>query len=204
MKNKLFKVSTSFLSTILLILMLAAAFHTSSFETIAFAQQLQLPAIAGKSIYYADSGAPVLGTAGTATTGIANQLWYTQIFIPVTTTVTNLSVLCGTTCTTDKIASGLWSTAGVLIAVTAGSAGNGTTLSGASTWQTIALQAPTVLVGPAKYIIGTVTSGTTAADIQTAPLLGGVCAVSTGMTTLATFTPVTTTTTNSCPFMYVN
>lgn len=162
------------------------------------------PITAGTPIYYGDSGAPVLGTAGTATTGIANQLWYTQLFVPHNFTITNAAVLCGTTCTTDKIAIGIWSTAGTLLAWTSATVGAGTTLSGASTWQKIALTTPYAAAGPGRYIIGVVTSGTNAADIQTAPLLGGVCAVASSQGTLANFTPATTATTNSCPFVYVN
>ncbi len=99
---------------------------------------------------------------------------------------------------------GIWNAAGTLLGVTAATDSAGNVLSGANTYQTIALTTPLALVGPARYIIGVVTSGTTAGDIQTAPLTAGVCAVATGQGTLATFSPATTSTTNSCPFIFVN
>jgi len=162
---------------------------------------------AGFPATFADSGNPAAGTTGTNTTGIAHQLWYTQIFVPYNLTATNIAVLCGGTCNTDKIAIGIWTLDGqTLLRATAATDAAGTTLSGANTWQKIALTSTLSMSGPARYLVGVVTSGATAGDIQTYPLAAGpVCAVQTGMGTLATaFTPATTTTAASCPYLFID
>jgi hypothetical protein len=162
---------------------------------------------AGFATTWADTGTPAAGSTGTNTTGIANQLWYTQIYVPYNITATNIAILSGGTSTTDKIAMGIWKTDGqTLVRATAATVGAGTVLSGANTWQKLALTAPVVLAGPARYIVGVVTSGATAGDIQTYPLANGpVCAVQTGMGTLATaFSPATTGTISSCPYLFID
>lgn len=159
---------------------------------------------AGTPTFFADTGKPLLATPGSNTTGIAHQLWYTQMYIPTNFTITNIAFLCGQTCTTDKQAMGVWNAAGTLLAWTATTDAGGTTLSGAGTWQKVALATPLAVIGPQRLIVGVVTSGTTAGDLETSQLPGEVCAVATGQGTLATFSPATTTTNSSCPFMYVD
>lgn len=160
-------------------------------------------------VLFSDTGNPAAGTTGTNTTGVAHQLWYTSIYIPHNFVVSNMAVLSGGTATTDKVAMGIWSLAGTLLACTATTDAGGTTLSGANTWQKLAISAScpsgattVALAGPAHYLVGVVTSGTNAGDIQTYPLANGPWAsTASAQGTLATFTPSVTQTVSVAPYI---
>lgn len=169
-------------------------------------------AVAGGVSLSCATGSPAAGSTGTNTTGVANQLWATTCYIPSTTTITTLSFLCGGTCTTDKGVIGIWNIAGTLLACSATTAGGGTTLSGANTWQKYTLSAScpngavTLTVqGPTWLIIGVITNGTTAGSIQTYPLANGATAfIQASQATLATFTPTFAQTVSVGPYIQVN
>jgi len=142
--------------------------------------------------------------AATSVTDTVAEYW-SQIFIPVNTTLTGACLLNGATVTTDKHIVILFNSAGTVIA---NSALAGVADSGASRYQCQAFVTPVAVVGPQTYFVGTQPNGTT--DNFLAYATGGAPTnYGTGLTTCAVFgtlcniTPTNIFTTAQGPLMMV-
>jgi hypothetical protein len=148
-------------------------------------------------------GSVAYGSLGTNSTDVNGQEWLTSIWVPQTSYITGIKALCGGTCTTDNILGILRDAGGNLIA---NSATAGVLLSGASTFQTLALTAKVLVVGPALYFVGVQGNGTTAGSLRTVaastfPDVLATSASGTFGTVTATFTVPTTFTADKAPIV---
>lgn len=97
---------------------------------------------------WASGNAPATSTTqGSSVTPTITVAYFCEVFIPVNTTVTGLS-LFNAAAVAGNIQLGLYSSAGALLASTASTAQAGT-----AAYQQVALTAPYTAVGPAKYYI---------------------------------------------------
>ena len=149
-------------------------------------------------------GPTALTSIGTNTTDVAGQFWITDIYIPVTMSISKIGFLQGGTATTDKVLVALYGPTGTLLTT---SALAGVTLSGANTFQEQTLLAAQTLLGPGTYYIAVQGNGTAAGAIQTlaSPNIQNRTAILAGAfgTVPATITIPTTWTTGQAPVVYV-
>lgn len=96
--------------------------------------------------------------AGVSVTDVAGTIWFSQLQIPNSATLTGACVLNGATVGTDKWIVALYDASGVLVA---NSATAGTTTAGVSLYQCIAFTATASVVGPATYYLALQGNGTT-------------------------------------------
>lgn len=108
-------------------------------------------------------GSVAYASFGSSTTGISTVEWLTSIMVPKSGFITGVKVLCGATCTTDKILAILRDSSGNVLA---NAAVAGVLLSGASTFQTQNFTSQIFVVGPARYFIGVQTNGNTVGDLN--------------------------------------
>jgi hypothetical protein len=145
------------------------------------------------------------GSLGNNTTGQNNKEFSSTIYLPKSGYVTGIKFMCGATCGTDTAVGLLRDTGGNIIA---NAAAAGVALSGASTFQTQAFTAKSLVVGPANYFCGIQLNGTAAGDIATfaastwANVLANVVTVTFGTIT-GTITEPTTFTANTGPLCQV-
>src|ERR1035437_4838564 len=78
----------------------------------------QVPGLIGVH-NYAAYNVPATLTSGTDTTGIANQIWISEMSIDKNTLITGLSFLIGTVGGTDKAIAILYNAAGAILATSA-------------------------------------------------------------------------------------
>lgn len=103
-------------------------------------------------------GSVAYGSMGTDSVQVAGSIYVADMAIPRTMTITGIGVLNGSTVGTDKVIYGLYADTGLLLATTALA---GTTTSGANAFQEIALTAPIIVRGPARFAIVVQFNGTT-------------------------------------------
>src|SRR5580658_1270420 len=96
----------------------------------------------------------------TDVTDISGQIWFSQIFIPNSVTLTGICVLTGTA-TTDSFTMGLYNTAGTLVAH---SALAGATLSNGSVPSCQTFTSTVNVFGPQSFYVAIQGNGTTAAS----------------------------------------
>lgn len=111
-------------------------------------------------------GPVALASIGTNTTDIAGQFWLTDVYVPVSKTVTKIGFLQGGTATTDNCLVALFNPNGTLLTT---SALTGVILATANTFQEQTLLVAQTLPGPGVYYVGVQCNGTTAGAIQTLP-----------------------------------
>lgn len=149
-------------------------------------------------------GPVALASIGANTADVNGQLWVTDIFIPITRSITKIGFLQGGTATTDNVLVAIFDVNGNKLAT---SALTGVVLSGANTFQEQTLLAPITLTGPGTYFIAIQGNGTAAGAIQvlTSPNIMNRTSVIAGTfgTVPATITPPTTWTTGQAPVVYV-
>ena len=148
---------------------------------------------------------------GTSEDDVANKRMVTSFYLPHTVTVTGVTVLQGTTATTDNITSGVHDSAGNPIVNTGAT---GVLLATASTFKNLpftanatgAAQTTTILVGPHNYFVTVNANGATAEALRLMAastynniLSAGTTSVTFG--TFAAFTPPTTFTATLAPFL---
>ena len=104
-------------------------------------------------------GNAALTAAGTSSVHVAGTLNVSEIFVPHWNTWKGISVLNGTTASTDNMLIALYNSAGALIA---NSALAGTLCANASTFQARDFVAGPVTLAPGRYFIGVQSNGTTA------------------------------------------
>lgn len=97
-------------------------------------------------------------TEGTSTTPSTTTTYLSQVFVPVNTLVTGINVLNAATVGTNSWTLAIFDDTGAPLATTLLT---GTTTSGASAFQQIALTAPITLKGPGTYWLGGTMNGTT-------------------------------------------
>lgn len=131
------------------------------------------------------SGAPVSGTApnialwvggfipdsltaGTDTTGVANQQWIGSLWLSHNMTLTGVSYLIGSVGGTDKAIVALYNAAGTTLLANSTTASSGTTVGSAGTTQSLAFTSPYAATA-GLYWVTVQTNGTTA-KIRTQPL----------------------------------
>jgi hypothetical protein len=156
----------------------------------AFEISKQNPGLLGLHFYAGGFVPPALATGGTDTTGIATQLWVSELRINANTLITGLSFLIGSVGGTDKVIVSLYDANGNLVA---NSALAGATVGTASTFQRVAFTAA-YSAAPGLYYVVVSTNGTTA-KIQTQAAGDHNCGVITGQvfgTLPATITPPST------------
>lgn len=109
---------------------------------------------------YPDPGGTAIGALETSGTAAAasTEIYCTEIDIPFNMYVQGIGVLNGTTVGTNKHFAILYDSAGAVLGNTATA---GTTTSGATTYQKLALVVPYYLVGPARYFACDGLNGTT-------------------------------------------
>ena len=149
-------------------------------------------------------GSVAYASFGTNKTLVAGTIYWASVYVPSDVTVTNINVLCGTTCTTDNWTTGLYNAAGALIA---NSALAGQLVATANTFQTFALTAPKAITGPGLYWIGVQSNGTTATmrTVATLTFIDVLTKSATGVFgTLTALTPPTTFTADVGPVAYLN
>jgi hypothetical protein len=149
-------------------------------------------------------GPTALTSIGTNTTDVNGQLWVSDIFIPISRSITTIGFLQGGTATTDKCLVAIYNAAGTLLG---NSATAGVTLSGANTFQEQALTASVALTGPGTYFVALQCNGTAAGAFQilASPNIMNRSSVVSGTfgTVPATITPPTSWTTGQAPVVYV-
>lgn len=96
--------------------------------------------------------------AGVSVTDVNGTIWFSQLQIPNSATLTGGCVLNGITVGTDKWIIALYDATGALVANTATA---GTTTAGASLYQCINFTATVSVVGPATYYLALQGNGTT-------------------------------------------
>ena len=109
-------------------------------------------------------GSVALASIGTNTADVAGQFWITEVFVPVTKTITKISFLQGGTATTDNTLVAIFDTNGKFLT---SSALTGVVLSGANTFQQQTLLSSVTLAGPGVYYVAVQGNGTAAGAIQT-------------------------------------
>lgn len=96
--------------------------------------------------------------AGVSVTDVNGTIWFSQLQIPNSATLTGGCVLNGATVGTDKWIIALYDATGVLVANTALA---GTTTAGVSLYQCIAFTSTLAVVGPGTYYLALQGNGTT-------------------------------------------
>ncbi len=148
--------------------------------------------------------APPTAITNTSTSQIAGDIWFSQLDIPVNTTVTGACVLNGATVGTNKWIVALYDGSGALIA---NSDLAGTTTATASKYQCIAFTATRAIQGPGTYFLAAQTNGTTD-NFQTyaangAPTNYGTNNKTGAFGTLTAITPTTTFAADKGPIGFV-
>lgn len=127
-------------------------------------------ATAGKKVCWANDWNPRATTDGTNVTPTAGTIYVSALFVPVTVSVTGVSVFNGSAVGTDKAIVALYNSAGVLLT---SSALAGTTCVGTDAMQVIAFTAAYAAKGPELYYVSWSCNGTTARlNAQNAPGVG--------------------------------
>ena len=139
--------------------------------------------------------APATGTVGTDTTGVTTVTWISEVFIPVNTTLTGISVLNGVA-VAGNVTVGLANSAGAVVA----SSTTGTAASGTQAYQQFAFSTTYSAVGPAKHYV-LLQMNNTGYHFRTHVVgnFGASTAQTTVYGTLPTITPPTTFTTGLGP-----
>lgn len=146
----------------------------------------QVANLAGTHWYAGGFVPPTLASGGTDTTGVATQLWVSELRIEKNTLVTGISFLIGSVGGTDKVIASLYDVNGNLLA---NSALAGATVGTASTFQRLAFAAA-YAAGPGLYYVAISTNGTTA-KLQTQAAGDHNCGVITAQTFGTLTTPIT-------------
>ena len=141
----------------------------------------------------------------TSTTDVAGQIWFSQLFIPSSTTLTGICILAGGGAMTDNWIGGLYNAAGTLVANTALA---GTALATASAYNCVNFTATVAVTGPQTYFAAFQGSGTTAGQMyiygtKAAPNNYGTGTQAGSFGTLAAITPTVTYTAAKGPVMSV-
>jgi hypothetical protein len=141
----------------------------------------------------------------TSTTDVNGTIWFSQLFIPNSTTLTGICVLAGGGSMTDSWVGGLYNSAGVLVANTALA---GTALATASAYNCVAFTATVAVAGPQTYYAAFQGNGTTAGQMyiygtKAAPTNYGTGNQTGVFGTMAAITPNTTFTAAKGPVMSV-
>lgn len=147
-------------------------------------------------------GSVAYGSVGTNTAMVAGSIYWAEVFIPRTVTLTGGAVLNGATVGTDKGIVALYDTGGALVA---NSAVAGATTSGANAFQTYAFTS-TVSVEPGRYWIAYQPNGTTDTirTIAVSTFIDALTASATGtFGTLTALTVPTTITADKGPVGYL-
>lgn len=147
---------------------------------------------------------PPNAIATNATTQTAGGIFWSQLYIPSSTTLTGACVLNGGTVGTDKYIFGLYNTTGTLVANTLLT---GTNTANASKYQCIAFTGTIAVTGPQTYYIA-VQGNSTHDNFQTyaansAPTNYGTGTQAGAFGTLASITPSVTFNANQGPLMLV-
>lgn len=127
-------------------------------------QPLGTSALAPLRIANFPMGSVALASIGTNTADVAGQFWITEVFVPVTKTITKIGFLQGGTATTDNTLVAIFDPNGKFLQ---SSALTGVVLSGANTFQEQTLLGSVTLAGPAVYYVAVQGNGTAAGAIQT-------------------------------------
>jgi len=109
-------------------------------------------------------GSVALASIGTNTADVSGQFWITEVYVPVTKTITKISFLQGGTATTDNFLVAIFDPNGKFLQ---SSALTGTVLSGASTFQQQTLLSSVTLAGPGVYYVAIQGNGTASGAIAT-------------------------------------
>lgn len=104
-------------------------------------------------------GGAAYGATGTNTVLVAGTIYYADVYLPHSRTLTGIGILNGATVGTDNGAVGLYNSAGVLVA---NSALAGALSAGADAFQERAFTAPFAAIGPGRYWIAYQQNGATA------------------------------------------
>jgi len=104
--------------------------------------------LAAPTVFHSGQIGALLGTSGTSTVFVVTDIYLVEVFIPLNTTLTGISVLNGAAAT-GNVQLSFFNSNGTLLANTASTAQSGTTA-----YQKIAFTAPLTVLGPAKYYIG--------------------------------------------------
>lgn len=102
-------------------------------------------------------GSVAYGSLGTNTTPVSGTIYYSQLNLPQSMTITNIGCMNGGTAATDKLIYALYDSTGALLKSTALT---GTVASGTDSFQSLALTA-TYAATRGEYFIGWQTNGTT-------------------------------------------
>ena len=111
------------------------------------------------TVFWANHSVPPTTTTGTDTTPTAGSIYVSAVYIPVSCTLTGISVLNGSAVGSDKWCAALYTYDGVKVA---NSATAGTTCSGTAAMQALAFTATYSAKGPGLYFISLSCNGTTA------------------------------------------
>lgn len=103
-------------------------------------------------------GAVAYGSLGTNTTPTSGTMYVSEIYLPLSKTITGIAVLNGGTVGTDETIYFLADATGVILATTALA---GVTTAGQDTFQEIELIDPYFAAGPATYLFGVQYNGNT-------------------------------------------
>jgi len=161
-------------------------------------QQVAFPPVPTK-VCSIPIGGVAYASLGTSTATVAGTIYQTSIFVPRTFLATGVRILEGTVAGTDAIIGALFNMDGKLLA---NSALAGATVSGSNTFQTLAFTTPRLVTGPAFYVIGAQSNGTTDAfKLVAASTYVDINAKSQTGTfgTLPTIVPATTFTATTAP-----
>lgn len=151
-------------------------------------------------VAWANGLVPPTTTTGTDTAPAAGTVYYSSLFVPVSCTLTGISVLNGTAVGTDKWIGALYDSAG---AVVANSALAGITCSGTAAMQALAFTSSYSAVGPGLYFLSVSCNGTTARFRSQVIGAGYTGSAAGSFGTLAAITPPSTFTTNLGPIAAV-
>lgn len=151
-------------------------------------------------VAWANGLVPPTTTTGTDTAPAAGTVYYSSLFVPVSCTLTGISVLNGSAVGTDKWIGTLYDSAG---AVVANSALAGITCSGTAAMQALAFTSSYSAVGPGLYFLSVSCNGTTARFRSQVIGVGYTGSAAGSFGTLAAITPPSTFTTNLGPIAAV-
>lgn len=145
------------------------------------------------TVFHSGGFQPYIGSAGTDSTAATTVIYISEVFIPVNTTLTGISVLNGTAAA-GNLTVGLANSAGAVVA----SSTTATAASGTQAYQQIAFSTTYAAIGPAKYFI-LLMANNTGYHFRSLPVGTFGASTTTGQVygTLVTITPPTTFTTNT-------
>lgn len=109
-------------------------------------------------------GPTPLVSIGSNTADVSGQLWITDIFIPVSETITKIAFLTGGFSTADKFIVAIYDSTGKLLTT---SALTGVAISGTNTFQVQTLLSAVTLNGPGTYYVAIQGNGTDGGAILT-------------------------------------